>query len=519
MKPGLVVALAVVAAWGIACESPPAGAPQTPPEPTAPRPPSRLERSLLELADSARKRGELDVARGRYQRVLDDNPRSSSAWVGLARVDLAAGDLDGARRSGRRSLSIDADAPEPRVVLAEIERRAGNTAEAQRLLRAALDLDPSDHRAHAALEELTGPVPEDATGDALRLAWQHPYDPSARLQAARVLLERGADQSAKAMLLEAVWLSDLDPGAGADAWSLLSEVDPRFGARRRVLVHCYADETVRNDSSWRTRLRFEWRGLSRSLDPALETLFVPVSMNAVDGRAATGQLSSLEQSLRRDAGRLPARGLVAFLTERPPPRRRTSTRLGEAMFLGRRLIARLEPGQVGSRTLIHEVLHIYGGIHIAEGLPSILNPAGNSLAMDPQNLRITQLVRDRRFGPGGVDLNVLPFVDVEALAGAYTQALRVDLTFRQLGVVEALEERRSSRFSAARMVVQAQSLDPHLADVAGFTATLYLRQERLSEAVYLLDVATQLYGPNTQRGRESRQWADAILARGLGRSH
>jgi tetratricopeptide (TPR) repeat protein len=505
----------------LACASslspqPPAVAP--PPVPAALRPQSALESSLLEVADSAFERGEFERARGRYQRALLANPDSLEARLGLARVALRRVDQAGAREYAQSALAIDPGYPSAHVLLAGIEERVGNRATARRHLEAALSSDPVELHAHAALERLTGPASGALVGgDPLRAAQRHPYDPVARLAAGRLLLERDHPRAASKMLEAAVWLSDLDPEAGAEALRLLRGIEPSQADRRAVHVHCFADESVRADLAWRTRLRFEWRGLSHALDPALRTLFIPVSMTAVHSRESSADLIELERALLASVPTLPAQGVLAFFTEREAPRRRGTSRAGQARFLGRRLIVRLQPGEVGSRTLVHEVLHLYGGIHIADDVPSILNAGGTSRVVDPHTRRITSLMSQRRFGRGGLESNVLPFIDLDAAAEAYTEALHFDLTFRAMGVERALEASRQSRYVAAAIAKEAAALDPHLGDVARFTATLYVRQGRLAEAVTLLGVASQLYGPRTSRGRSAQARAERLLRMGQSR--
>ena len=64
------------------------------------------------------------------------------------------------------------------------------------------------------------------------------------------------------------------------------------------------------------------------------------------------------------------------------------------------MAVRLEPREVKSRTLIHEVLHLYGAVHINPDLDSIMTPSGSSLDLDPANRAIIELLRRRRFGTG-----------------------------------------------------------------------------------------------------------------------
>jgi hypothetical protein len=228
---------------------------------------------------------------------------------------------------------------------------------------------------------------------------------------------------------------------------------------------------------------------------------------------AESQLASIEEAFLSSVRALPAAGIIAAFTERPVPQRRGKSRLGQAEYLGRRMLARLEPDQVESRTLIHEVLHLYGAVHINPDLDSIMNPSGASLNLDPANRKIAELLRGRRFGPGGAHANVLPFVDHGELTAALSQALRLNLQFRRLGVLEALEAKQDSRFLGARKAREALALDPDLASVARFVALLLAEQGRFASAARFMEAAANLYGPRSAEGREARARAELLLRR------
>ena len=53
----------------------------------------------------------------------------------------------------------------------------------------------------------------------------------------------------------------------------------------------------------------------------------------------------------------------------------------------------------------------------------------------------------------------------QAQHAAYEAALALNLTFRKLGLEEALESRRTSRYHAANQAREALRMDAHLADV------------------------------------------------------
>jgi hypothetical protein len=108
---------------------------------------------------------------------------------------------------------------------------------------------------------------------------------------------------------------------------------------------------------------------------------------------------------------------------------------------------------------------------------------------------------------------VFPFVDLGELTAALAQALRLNLGFRRLGVLEALEAKESSRFLGARKARDALAMDPDLARVARFVALLLAEQERFASAARFMDAAANLYGPRSAEGREARDQAEALLQR------
>jgi hypothetical protein len=406
--------------------------------------------------------------------------------------------------------------PDALLLLARLDRRAGDPAAAREALERALRTNPLHMEVHAELLELTGLAPRGPSLDlaaSLSVAEAHPYDPWARLQAARRLLAQGLRERARSQLADRIWFADLDPASGMAAFRLLQRLDERWAERSVVPVHCYADESVRRSASWRMRLRGVWAALTASLDPVLRAAFVPVSMAPFSSSGAESRLAGIEAAFVAGVRLLPARGIVVAFSERPVPRGPGKWRLGQAEYLGRRMTVRLEPGEEKSRTLVHEVLHLYGAVHINPELDSIMNPSGASWDLDPANRRITELLRGRRFGPGGVEANVLPYVDHAALTAALAQALRLNLQFRQLGVLEALEARESSRFLGARRARKAVALDPDLASVARFVAQLLAKQQRFASAARFMNAAATLYGPRSADGRAARFHADELLRR------
>jgi hypothetical protein len=134
-----------------------------------------------------------------------------------------------------------------------------------------------------------------------------------------------------------------------------------------------------------------------------------------------------------------------------------------------------------------------------------MNPSGQSLRVDPGNALIGTLTRDRRFGPGGVEANVLPYSDIDKLIGAYLEMLRVNLGLRRRGVEDALGQ--TSRYVAVEIGRKALAMDSHLADVARIVGTLMVEAGDPGAASQLFDASARLYGAESPRGRKMQELA------------
>jgi thioredoxin-like negative regulator of GroEL len=471
------------------------------------------------LGDNALSSGDLAEAESRYRRALAVEPQSARARIGLARVyvklrrdDEASALLREVLASGQGPERADA-----LMLQAEVDERQGRVAEARRALTDAVTLDDDNYRAHQRLADLTGSAGRSEAPDddeALRQAEAHPYDPAALVAGARVRAARGDRQGAVEWLENALWLADLDRESSRRAGRLLTRLDPKWERRTVVPVHVYADESVRRERGWKVRMRLVWRSASTSLDSLLHVAFVPVSINSFQSSRAGADLDSITEAFRASAGTPPSYGLLSVMTERFPQRRRGGYQLGVAEFLGRELVVRLDPGEIVSRTLIHEVFHIYGGAHVAPGIESLMNPSGDTLRVDLGNVLIGSLTRHRRFGPGGIQANVLPYVDVDELIGAYLEMLRVNLGLRDRRVEEARAQ--TSRYVAAALAREALAMDPHLGDVAHVTGVLMLESGDPGPASELFGMSARFYGPTSPRGRKMFELAErtAELAAG-----
>lgn len=373
-------------------------------------------------------------------------------------------------------------------------------------LRRTLEVEPGRFDAHERLRELTGPAPPDGAPPDPRA---HPYDPRVRLAAGRAALARGDLADAADHLDWAVWLADLDLVAARAATVELAKIDPAWARRGQVGVHVFADETVRRHPGWRFRVRALLKTMSQVLGPALGMTFLPVEIGEFDAAGAGDTLESIQAAFH---GRTPRHGILLLLSERRAPRRPGRWSLGQADFLGRRVIARLAEGEIESRALAHELLHLYGAIHVPERKDDLMNPSGGEWVIHPENAAILSALRGRRFGPGGLEANVFPYIDLEETIGAYLAAIRANLELRQMGIEEALRETSHSRHARAWRLRRERELDPHLGDVCAFAARLLVRADQGPLAVALFDASARLYGPESPRGRAMLARSDALRA-------
>jgi tetratricopeptide (TPR) repeat protein len=488
------------------------GATPAPEEPTpSPRQGDGGGDVLLQLGEQALARGELDVAEDRFGRVLAVRPLSVRARVGAGRIALARGEPTEARNHFEQALAVDPEAVGALVGLADLEAAAGRSAAARDLLKRAVRVDFRQPRVHGRLMNLTGRAPPGrplTTREALERAQAHLYDPRALTEAGARLASEGDGAQAAILLEKAVWLADLDAEAARRALALLPSVDPAWEKRRAVPVRVFADEMLRAQPHWDFRMRLLWLGVSNSLDPVLATRFVPVELRALQSGKGPLRLEPWYERFRLSMARAPA-GIVAAFTERPPPQASGAHSRGLAEFLGRHLVVRLEPGRTTSRVLAHEILHLYGGVHVSPELESLMNPTGESGRLDVANQRIARAVRGRTFQGIGLEGDVLAHADLDEVVAAYEAALSVNMLFRNAGITQAIRSSAYSRPLAAREARRAKSLDPHLADVSRMLARLMLADGRRGEALLLLDSAARLYG-NTPAGREARAAAEAL---------
>ncbi|MEN8161105.1 MAG: tetratricopeptide repeat protein, partial [Myxococcota bacterium] len=378
---------ACLAALALACS--------TAPPTRAPEPRPDLAASLATLGEQARGAGDLAGAEERFERALAADPGSGAARLGLGRIALARGELERARRHFTAAAAAFADSDEASALdaklgLARVARGQGREAEARERLERILGADPLRAEAHAALAALTGPAPSGPAdlAEALRRTRAHPYDLAAALAAGRALAAVGRSGEATRRLESILWLADLDPAAARSAWALLRELEPSWREWRLVPVHSWADESIRAAPAWRFRLRLAWLHATRGLGALLRVRFVPAGFRSFESRETSVSLNAIHDAFTRQVRRMPREGIVAVLTARRPAPGQRVARLGKAEFLGRRLVVRLDDAAAPDRVLLHELLHLYGGVHVARDVKSLMNPSETTETLDPLNAAI-----------------------------------------------------------------------------------------------------------------------------------
>lgn len=380
----------------------------------------------------------------------------------------------------------------------------------RRALERALERDPRDTASHARLAALTGVAPagEPASlAEAGERAEQHPYDPRALAEAGVRLAAAGDAGAALPLLERAVSLADRDPGSAERAIAALRELSPDWRGRRVVPVAVYVDARRAQEPGWRFAQRFLWADLSASFDPVLHTRFLPVSLESFDGAALGEGLAPVLREVRHLAG-AHQQGIVAAFGA-PPAAERPGAARGLADYLGRTLAVR-DDADV-ARVLAHELAHLYGGVHVAPELPSLMNASGDSRRLDPLNARILRALAARTFGPGGTERNVIPHLDRGEAIAALEDALALNLTYRRLGLDRW--PRGLPPGGAERRARAVGVQDQHLADVSRFLARLLWDDGQQARAVALLEMASRLYGADTERGRDAHALAAAMRAK------
>ena len=100
--------------------------PEKPPVPAAPLPPIKAALQLY-------REGKFSEAEAAYSAILKDDPASSSAYVGLARVQLKQKRVDAAADSVAKAVKLSPNSDEVQVMQGELAFRQGHIADAERL--------------------------------------------------------------------------------------------------------------------------------------------------------------------------------------------------------------------------------------------------------------------------------------------------------------------------------------------------------------------------------------------------
>jgi tetratricopeptide (TPR) repeat protein len=222
-------------------------------------------------------------------------------------------------------------------------------------------------------------------------------------------------------LVPVVWALVVVPGARGVA-SPSADI-------RVVRVKAVADEAFRTESGWEKQVREDLASASETLR---ELAGISLDLVAVEPWTTHqgASMPLLLEELRTGVEKDDAEVVIGFTGHRPPaavtflpgnPKRYpVPFTAGIALPLGdRAVVRRTNWDELTRRTLVHEVAHLFGGLHVRE--ESILETATDRLSfrLDPFNRRVLDLTRDRDFGRG---IREIPEDDLAALVELYHQA-------------------------------------------------------------------------------------------------
>ncbi len=237
--------------------------------------------------------------------------------------------------------------------------------------------------------------------------------------------------------------------------------EPASPAVRVIRIKAVADEAFREKKDWEKEIR---EHLAWSDEKLRELAGIGLGLVAVEpwrthrGSAMTLLLNELRAGVEKDGAEV-----VIGFTGHPPPVTMMFLRgrpmryplpftAGIAFPLGDRVVLRRNEWKKLTRhTLIHEVAHLFGGLHVND--KSILETDTDrmSFRLDPYNRRVFDLTRDRDFDRG---VREIPRDEIAALVDLYRQAplreendpdtaIRIAYLHMLIGEVEnALEELR-----------------------------------------------------------------------------
>ena len=94
---------------------------------------------MLNQAEKARQKGDLDRARTLYNAAIEKNPNDSEAVAGLAGIAYAQHDLPTARTQYQRVMQINPNYRPARIGLADVEWDSGNKDGATKMYKEIVD--------------------------------------------------------------------------------------------------------------------------------------------------------------------------------------------------------------------------------------------------------------------------------------------------------------------------------------------------------------------------------------------
>lgn len=186
-------------------------------------------------------------------------------------------------------------------------------------------------------------------------------------------------------------------------------------ATRVLKVKAVADEAFRKDKNWEKKIRDHFLWADKEFRQLAQ---VGLELVATDTWTTHGKdsMSLLLNELRASGDKGEADIVIGFTGHKPPEltftaagqffRLRLSFIAGIALPYGDRAVVRKDRRSKATRhTLLHEIAHLFGGMHVKE--KSVLQTGTDReyFELDPFNRKIFELTRQRDFGRAARDLD------------------------------------------------------------------------------------------------------------------
>lgn len=193
---------------------------------------STNERELLVKGKKLLRQKNYEEAMLEFNAVLDKNPQSVNALLGIGLIHLKQENFEQALLFFRQAKALDPLKPKPYLLEGLVSLRQGDTENAEQAFRAALSLDPRSHRALLGLGEIlmNRQLYDEALAQLREALRYNPQLTAPRLLAAKIHARRGKLDEAVAEIRTVL---EIDPGQ-AKAYLQLARLYETGGDREKA---------------------------------------------------------------------------------------------------------------------------------------------------------------------------------------------------------------------------------------------------------------------------------------------